>query len=606
MWFERFFPTVSFPSSCLGGTLERLVKKTKSLSGGGYSAELTSFLQSQLDFDFVSPSLMKLGLKRGQLLGENTDAGAFSIAQTHVTHEVIVDLENFRGKEKLKEKFTATWIKTITGCSNTDQELVSSVKQMTTCYQTLVRKKGGEHDEKLAVFLATPFTVHKKSARSGITSAQPSAASVESEKRLAKTAKENIQLQEKINLLEAEVNVLRDSVQDLSKEKMDLLATAQENVNLKREIHQLQLTLKQQTQTIRRLQPHKLEKMRRRLRDWKSEVHSSTLLKRNLASVKETLAAEKAQAKKIKESSLRNVWKQKQKLRREREENERLKGVIQALEEEVVMATGRLTETRVKHESNQFTDEIRQTVLQLQADANISASRCATVIKIVAGNLFGHDLSDKDLLCKQTSLNIADEGQVLCQIQAAEKLLSTENSTLHTDGSSRDHTKYVGQQITLDTGETLSFGFTTVAMEDAATLLECTIQQLQEMTDLYCEYTDSDIHATFLEILSKLTSFMSDRASTMKKFDVDFLEFMKTQLGQEIAVHFLHCNAHFLLGLSRACEVSLQQVERKLVQESVKLGRDKSTEFDFFNKFKTSAESATSRLIRTASDLTGP
>ena len=92
----------------------------------------------------------------------------------------------------------------------------------------------------------------------------------------------------------------------------------------------------------------------------------------------------------------------------------------------------------------------------------------------------------------------------------------------------------------------------------------------------------------------------------MKKFDVDFLEFMKTQLGQEIAVHFLHCNAHFLLRLSRACEVSLQQVERKLVQESVKLGRDKSTEFDFFNKFKTSAESATSRLIRTASDLTGP
>ena len=92
----------------------------------------------------------------------------------------------------------------------------------------------------------------------------------------------------------------------------------------------------------------------------------------------------------------------------------------------------------------------------------------------------------------------------------------------------------------------------------------------------------------------------------MKKFDVDFLEFMKTQLGQEIAVHFLHCNAHFLLGLSRACEVSLQQVDRKLVQESMKLGGDKSTKFDFFNKFKSSAESATSHLIRTASDLTGP
>ena len=59
----------------------------------------------------------------------------------------------------------------------------------------------------------------------------------------------------------------------------------------------------------------------------------------------------------------------------------------------------------------------------------------------------------------------------------------------------------------MDAGETQSFGFTTVATEDAATLLESTIQQLPEMTDLYCEYTDSDIHTTFLEILSKLTSF---------------------------------------------------------------------------------------------------
>ena len=83
---------------------------------------------------------------------------------------------------------------------------------------------------------------------------------MESEKLLAKTAKENIQLQEKINLLEAEVNVLRDCVQDLSKEKMDLSATAQENVNLKREIHQLQLTLKQQTPTIRGLQIDKQRK----------------------------------------------------------------------------------------------------------------------------------------------------------------------------------------------------------------------------------------------------------------------------------------------------------------------------------------------------------
>lgn len=60
--------------------------------------------------------------------------------------------------------------------------------------------------------------------------------------------------------------------------------------------------------------------------------------------------------------------------------------------------------------------------------------------------------------------------------------------------------------------------------------------------------------------------------------------------------YFLHCKSHFLLGSSRTCEVSLQQAE-KLVEELPKLGRDKSTEFGFFNKFKPSAESATSCLI---------
>ena len=63
----------------LGGTLECLVKTTRSMSRDGCSAELSSFLQTQLDLDFVSPSLVKLGIKREQLLRENTDAGEFNM-----------------------------------------------------------------------------------------------------------------------------------------------------------------------------------------------------------------------------------------------------------------------------------------------------------------------------------------------------------------------------------------------------------------------------------------------------------------------------------------------------------------------------------------------
>jgi len=144
-----------------------------------------------------------------------------------------------------------------------------------------------------------------------------------------------------------------------------------------------------------------------------------------------------------------------------------------------------------------------------------------------------------------------------------------------------------------------------VATEDAATLLEVTVRQLEEMTDLYCKYKEEDMETTFQQILSRLTSFMSDRAAVMKKFNTEFLSFIRTRLGQETVVHFLYCNAHFLLGLSRACELSLKHAEEKLVQESQpqeKLGRDKSTRFVMFK----STEAATCRVIRIAADLTGP
>ena len=127
---------------------------------------------------------------------------------------------------------------------------------------------------------------------------------------------------------------------------------------------------------------------------------------------------------------------------------------------------------------------------------------------------------------------------MLAKTQATEKILSVSDCTMHTDGTSRDSRKIVGQQITLDTGETLSLGFTPVASEDAATLLEMTIHQLQEMGDLYCDATDDDKEQVFKALLKKITSFMTDRAAVMKQFDADFLQFTRTQVGKETVVHF--------------------------------------------------------------------
>ena len=95
---------------------------------------------------------------------------------------------------------------------------------------------------------------------------------------------------------------------------------------------------------------------------------------------------------------------------------------------------------------------------------------------------------------------------------------------------------------------------------------------------------------------------MTDWAAVMKKFDADLLQFIRTQVGQETAVHFLRCNAHYLLGLSQSTELALQAAEKAARETApVALGRDQHAKFGFFK----SKEIATFKLIRTASDVTG-
>ena len=92
----------------------------------------------------LSPLLMKFGLKRGHLLEEETDR-AVTMNTTQpihpATHEETVDLENFRVREKLKDKFTSQWIRTLSGSTEADQVLESNIKQMMTCYCPLRTKK---------------------------------------------------------------------------------------------------------------------------------------------------------------------------------------------------------------------------------------------------------------------------------------------------------------------------------------------------------------------------------------------------------------------------------------------------------------------------------
>ena len=196
---------------------------------------------------------------------------------------------------------------------------------------------------------------------------------------------------------------------------------------------------------------------------------------------------------------------------------------------------------------------VHKTVMQLQSDCNVSAGKCSTVIQVVARHSFGVEDKNEDLPSLQTSINICVEGHALTKMQVAEKLLQANNFTLHTDGTSRGGKKIVGHQVSLDSGESLSLGFSTVASEDAATMLEITIGLLQDITDLYCEgeETEAEGRDVFHQLLARLTSVMTDRITTMKCFDAKLLDFLNSELGIETSLPLPPLQRPFFAGSQR-------------------------------------------------------
>lgn len=75
-------------------------------------------------------------------------------------------------------------------------------------------------------------------------------------------------------------------------------------------------------------------------------------------------------------------------------------------------------------------------------------------------------------------------------------------------------------------------------------------------------------------MLQNLTGLMSDRASVMKSFDNSFNQQRQQTLRTNENMEFLHCNAHFLLGLSTASEKVLKDWCK-----DEKFGRDKADKF---------------------------
>ena len=84
-----------------------------------------------------------------------------------------------------------------------------------------------------------------------------------------------------------------------------------------------------------------------------------------------------------------------------------------------------------------------------------------------------------DLPSERTSLRFLDRGHLLAKCNIVDAVENSGHFYLHSDGTIKNHCKFVGHQLTLNTGESLN-GFPSVCHEDAQTLLEIAVL-LQEL-----------------------------------------------------------------------------------------------------------------------------
>ena len=251
---------------------------------------------------------------------------------------------------------------------------------------------------------------------------------------------------------------------------------------------------------------------------------------------------------------------------------------------------------RLKHpETGYFTNDAKMCIMELVGQHEIAAGRCGEVIHSVCRNVLSASIPEDDLPSERSVGRFVDMGQVLGKIQVASALTNSERFDLHTDATSRVGNKYVGQQVTTDSGQNLSCGYTVVATENADCLVSLATDLLEELAVIY-EDDDTKRQEKFMEFLQKLSGLMSDRAAVMKCFNERLSTLRKDLLQTDEDLDFLYCNAHVLLGFSSAVVKVLRDMD-----SDVNTGRDLSAKFA-----GSSREHPVSRYVREACSCLGP
>ena len=208
---------------------------------------------------------------------------------------------------------------------------------------------------------------------------------------------------------------------------------------------------------------------------------------------------------------------------------------------------------QLKDERGYFTQAAKTCIMALVAECEVAASRSGDVIKAVNNHALQAQVPEGDLPSQHSALCFSDDARAISLAHVGEVMREVDHYDYHVDGTGKSGNKYVCHAINN------SIGYTSVAKEDSSTLVEVAVNMLEEVAD---HSEPGEEHVNFATMLNGLTSAMCDCAAPMKSFVHKLDEERRLLLQTDEGINLLHCNAHFLLGLSSSIKKVLLEEDK--------------------------------------------
>ncbi|XP_003729015.2 uncharacterized protein LOC100888157 [Strongylocentrotus purpuratus] len=276
---------------------------------------------------------------------------------------------------------------------------------------------------------------------------------------------------------------------------------------------------------------------------------------------------------------------------------------VRELEQLNVLLEGDVIHT---FEGGRFINEMRETIMVLLTECNVSMPKVGNVITTVCKNLLGK-LPDK-LPSHGTLHRILNEAKFVAQTQIMEYMeeggdpSNLQGNTLHSDATTKFHRHYQGFQVTLPDKEQISIGLVEVGAGDAETYLDAFKRAISDIAEAVCSDQSTEQEKKIAALVTSVKNTMGDQGPTNPQFNkyvqsfreellphvVSNWDSLSTAAQKEIGdMGNYFCKMHLFVNFATEADKVLKINEADVIAAGK-------------NQFAFGTESGAARLIRTS------